>query len=428
MSYSTNELLLFITVLVIIFSLSNFLGFIFEKIKQPRVIGEILSGIFIGHTLLKNYFPDTFDYFFRDNPAVNYPIFAFKELGLLFLMFISGLELKRMKFLQNKNEIFILSGFGLLIPSISAFLILPYIDLSLIQGPKGDTEAISMIFIIATAVTSIPVISRILLDLNLLDTGFGRIVLSIALVEDLILYGLLNTLMGNHSHGNGSPLFFEYLGLPNQIKESYQFNILLTVLFFGFSFYFGPKILKIFIQIQKFLHPGSNALSLITIFFLSFISFAIFLGISPMFGALLAGIVFYDEKEKLKHTLDIIKKFSISTFIPLYFCIVGFQLDLINNLNIKLLLSFVFFSSFVKIFSIYSAGIFLKKSTGDSLILGIALNARGGPGIVLASITYSVGMINSEFYITLVLTAILTSLFAGTVLNKYRTRIALENG
>jgi Kef-type K+ transport system membrane component KefB len=96
---------------------------------------------------------------------------------------------------------------------------------------------------------------------------------------------------------------------------------------------------------------------------------------------------------------------------------VGLKLDLIRGLSLWMIAAFIFGSCVVKILSVSLAGRFAGFRGLDLINLAITTNARGGPGIVLASLAFDAGIISPKFYTTLVLAAILTSQMAGAWLD-----------
>ncbi|RSM83178.1 hypothetical protein DMH04_23870 [Kibdelosporangium aridum] len=157
-------------------------------------------------------------------------------------------------------------------------------------------------------------------------------------------------------------------------------------------------------------------------FLLGIVLICVLLGINPIFGAVLAGVATAradgDERDSLRrHEIDlawdVIKKFSLALFIPLYFATVGLQLDLVHHFAIPLFLGFLTFASVTKTASVWLGARLAGESNRLACHLAAALNARGGPGIVLATVTLSAGVINKNFFTILVLLSILTSQFSG---------------
>jgi Kef-type K+ transport system membrane component KefB len=142
------------------------------------------------------------------------------------------------------------------------------------------------------------------------------------------------------------------------------------------------------------------------------------LDISLVFAAFLAGFAVVHKKRQLfTEALDAIGKVSFAFFIPVYFAVVGLKLDLIRGVSLGMMLAFFAGTCIVKVCSVSLAGRFAGFRGLDLINLAITTNARGGPGIVLASVAFDAGIISSKFYTTLVVAAILTSQIAGAWLD-----------
>jgi Kef-type K+ transport system membrane component KefB len=142
------------------------------------------------------------------------------------------------------------------------------------------------------------------------------------------------------------------------------------------------------------------------------------LDVSLVFAAFLAGFAVVHKRRRLfAEALDAIGKVSFAFFIPVYFAIVGLKLDLIRGLSWWMIVTFVLGSCAVKILSVSLAGRFAGFRGLDLANLAITTNARGGPGIVLASVAFDAGIISPKFYTTLVIAAVLTSQVAGAWLD-----------
>jgi len=138
------------------------------------------------------------------------------------------------------------------------------------------------------------------------------------------------------------------------------------------------------------------------------------LDVSVVFAAFLAGFAVVHKRRKLfSEALDAIGKVSFAFFIPAYFAIVGLKLDLVRGLSWGMLIAFLVGSCAVKILSVSLAGRCAGFRGLDLINLSITTNARGGPGIVLASVAFDAGIISAQFYTTLVMAAVLTSQMAG---------------
>jgi Kef-type K+ transport system membrane component KefB len=191
-----------------------------------------------------------------------------------------------------------------------------------------------------------------------------------------------------------------------------KFMVMLLLL--PLALYTLPKVVRRAsesrINILKKASPGGYIL----IVCLFFSALASFLNVNVVFGAFLAGIAigrlpgqtFAQEKIHLK-------EIALSFFVPVYFAIVGMRIDLTHNLNLAVLSGILIFSTLLVISSTLLVARLLKLNMSSGLNLGMAMNAKGGPGIVLATVAVDGGIISSGLFTILVLFSLLTSLSAG---------------
>ena len=114
---------------------------------------------------------------------------------------------------------------------------------------------------------------------------------------------------------------------------------------------------------------------------------------------------------------------SFGFFIPVYFAIIGIKLDLIHHFDPLFFLGFLGFACVAKAASVYLGARLSRENRFVSASLAIAMNARGGPGIVLASTAFAAGIINETFFVSLVMLSVVTSLLAGSWLERVAVRL-----
>lgn len=152
---------------------------------------------------------------------------------------------------------------------------------------------------------------------------------------------------------------------------------------------------------------------------------ALALGLVPLYGAFVAGIgVAIANEGEIMPERNALAGVSFGFFIPVYFAIIGIQLDLIHHFDVPFFLGFLAFACVAKAASVYLGARLSGEDTFMSKSLAIAMNARGGPGIVLASTAYAAGIINETFFVSLVMLSVLTSLAAGLWLERVADRLA----
>jgi len=167
----------------------------------------------------------------------------------------------------------------------------------------------------------------------------------------------------------------------------------------------------------------SSPLAFQLVLLLALTTLAAFLGVSPIFGALVAGMLASDLRGEDEQARQTVHRFAFGFFIPLYFAIVGIRLDLVHHFEPVFFVVFLAFACLTKATSCYAGARLAGQGRRGAWNLAVALNARGGPGIVLASVALDAGIINEGFYTSLVMLALITSVLAGSWL-----QVALRRG
>lgn len=391
--------------LLVLLVASQLLGGLFQRLRQPRVIGEILGGLLCGPTVLGAISPHAHRALFNNSlPQQRSLTFVF-WLGLLLLMFCSGLEAQNVSSRSEWRTALWLTGTGTVLPLAFGWAVAANMDFGAFFGPRASATSFGLILAMAIAVTSIPVISKILFDLGLIRTGFARVVLTTAMIEDLLLWVLLSITLGITGRGHVTPLLLAR-------------GVLVTVAFCAFCLLLGHRIFD-GITGARWNPFSSSAEGMPVVFvFLVAVVVAHVLGVNPIFGAFLAGRIVGTSERIAPATRQQIVGFSFAMFIPIYFASVGLKLDLRHSFSPKAFLLILAFACAVKAGAAFVGATLSGQRVAQSVHLAVAMNARGGPGIVLATVAVDAKLINADFYAILVMLSLATSQLAGWWLSR----------
>jgi K+:H+ antiporter len=394
-------------------------GAMFARLRQPRVIGEIVGGLLLGPTLLGALAPGQQRWLFPADGPVSIVLGLLQQLGLLLLMFCSGMEIRSAFHRREGKTVASIFVTGTVLPFAAAVLLLLVVDERQFYGPAGNPTSFLLVFAVAMAVTSIPVISRIMYDLGILDTAFARVVLGVAVIEDILLYVILAIALGIVAETQGG-LF----GLPSAIglRAGSVWDVLYhaaaTLGILGLFLVLGGPVYKATSRLRSNLTRQRSPVAYQLVYMLAACLACMVLGVQPFFGAFVAGMVVGASEDGTGEAVEAIKSFSFAFFVPIYFAVVGLQLDLLHGFS-PLHFAFYFaLACLIKAFSVHVGARMAGESPASSWNLAVAMNARGGPGIVLASLAYAAGIVSQPFFAMLVMLAILTSLLAGSWLER----------
>jgi K+:H+ antiporter len=419
MTLQTTDVAHILMALAALLLAAHAMGSLFVRFRQPRSIGEVVGGLLLGLTVFGYLAPHAQSWLFPSTGATPTVLAAVNQLGLLLLLFITGVEIRRVFHRDERRTVGAVFLTGMIIPFVAGIGILQVVDLHRMWGPSGNTKSFLLVFAIAMAVTSIPVISRIMHDLGILDTTFARVVLGVAVLEDLVLYVVLAVAIGYAGARAGS-LF----GLPAALdiaggtNADMAYHVLATLAFLGVALVAGPPLYRwiggLKVNLIQRASPIGHQLSFMLLLTIA----ALGLGIEAFFGALVAGIVVGSTEKEPSEATMAVTSFALAFFIPIYFSMIGLGLDLLHGFSVVFFAGFLVAACAIKAASVFAGARLAGETPGSSVNLAVAMNARGGPGIVVASTAFAAGIISQPFYAVLVLLAIVTSLLAGAWLDR----------
>src|SRR5207248_3940389 len=317
---SNSELTAILFVLLLLIGLAQSLGYLFVKLRQPKVIGEILAGIVLGPALLARF------------PLISGPIATATNrgnildfvywLGLLLLMFLSGAETQQLFTREERREVGWLTIVGTGIPFALGLIFGPWLIRPALAGPNGNRLSLTIILAVGVAVTSVPVVSKIFADLKILHTRFARLVLGVAVLEDIVLWLALAVATAMAGKAALDPRAMSY-------------HVLATVAFFLLGLTLVPRIIKRINKARFNVLARNSPVAYALAVLLAYCAVAGALKVSLVFAAFLAGFAVVHKKRKLfAEALDAIGKVAFAFFIPAYFAIVGLKLDLIRGVSL----------------------------------------------------------------------------------------------
>jgi Kef-type K+ transport system membrane component KefB len=361
---------IFSIALALIFA--RFLGYLFDRFKQPAVIGEIIAGLLLGSFGLIILYGQQFTIFNLTIkiPELNFATPEFEllaELGILFLLFISGLEIRISRLRKvGKSSSFVAIG-GAIVPLFFGIIVGLFFSFTL-----QESIVIGLILI----ATSVGVTVRTLMDLHILNTDVGATVLGGAVIDDIFGIILLAFVLGIES-----PL---WIGIK-------------IVIFFLIFLYLGLKVIDKILDIGEKIHLPKAFLSISLSIFLIYSYFADNAGIAGIIGAFVAGILIGQTVRSRKIISDV-KTIGYGFFIPLFFVWIGSQI------NVSIFISIGFFAIIIIVVSIFGK------------IIGCGLGAKLAGLTNRESIEVGVSMIpRMELSLIIVTSFISNSILSGKV-------------
>jgi Kef-type K+ transport system membrane component KefB len=425
LSFADIDLARLLVALAVLLIAAHGVGSLFARLGQPPSIGEIVGGILLGPTALAAVSPAVQHWIFPDTGMSAAALGGVYQIGLRLLMF-AGVEELRGRLQPNAmRTVGLIASFGLILPFAAGLGLVAALGVKEFIGPAGNHTALVLVFGIAVAVTSIPVISRIMHDLDLLPTRFARIVLSAAVIEDIVLYVVLAVAVGLVQTTSSTAFGIPAALSLHTIAQNSVYHTIVAVIFLTVALTFGGRAYKALIAMRANVLARRSPVAFQLLWMLSLSAAALALGLVPLYGAFVAGIAVAvaDDSLAVRQDRNALAGISFGFFIPIYFALIGIQLDLIHHFNPLFFLEFLVFACTAKATCVYVGARLSRENRFVSWSLAVAMNARGGPGIVLASTAYAVGIVNETFFVSLVMLSVVTSLLAGSWLERIANRL-----
>ena len=382
----------FFTNLLILLVTAKVFGEIFERFKQPAMIGEILAGIILG--------PSLFDLIHATED-----IKVISELGIFLLVILAGLEINIDDILKSlKGKSLIISIMAFFIPLLSGFAVGYFFGLQMMT---------TMFVGLCIAITALPVSIRILMDLGKLNTDTGQKIISVAIFDDVAALTILGVLL-NIKDTNMSISAIALVSLISLLK------LIIFIALLAFSYYLIKKLSSKgnFLEntINKFLLLVKGKETLFATFFafiLLFSSVTEALGFHFIIGAFFASMLLNESilgKDNLKNIEKTTSSLAMGFLAPIFFASIGLEFNISSIHNIELLVAIVLVSYISKIIGGYFGSSLAGLSHKVSLVMGFGLNARGIMELVIANIAFKAGLIDNEIFSILVIMGVLTTI------------------
>ncbi len=379
-----------------------------RRLKQPAVIGEILAGIIIGPTVLGLVQPDWFNFLFPVGDVSGVVLAGLVQVAVVMLLFIAGLEVDLHIVLQQGKQSILTSMLGLVIPFMFGFTF-PYFFPEFFGIADGQEHLVFALFMgTAMAISALPVIVRILMDLNLFKSRMGLLVVASAMIDDVIGWLIFSVLISMISKDNHMPFIS---------------TLLLTVGFAAIMLTLGRGLLnRILPWINKNMAWPGGVLSLSLSLCFMGAAFTEYIGIHAIFGAFIVGVSLGDSKHFSERAKEIVHQFINNIFAPLFFVSIGLRVNFATNFDLLLTLIIIVIAFAGKIIG---SGLGTKLggfTWRESLAAAFGMNARGAMEIILGLVALENGLINEKVFVSLVIMALVTSMSSGPLM-KWMLRI-----
>jgi Kef-type K+ transport system membrane component KefB len=391
-----------LSVAVLLFS-ARLLGEICHRLRIPAVVGEILAGVLLGPSVLSGIFP-AFGELILPQTSTQLQLLELVGLfGVMFLLVVIGMETD-LALIRTRLRTAVGVGLGgLIVPFVSGLLVAELIPDELLADPSSR-QLFGLFLAVALALSAIPVLAKILADLGLMRREFGQTALAGGMIDDILGWTLLGIVTSLASAGR-----IDLMSLVSTIGA--------VLLFLTATILIARPVTRWSLKVvQDRMQSKDRILTLVVVLAFGWGAFSHYLHLEPILGAFAIGIIFGQTRRLPLEVSRQLESITYGVLAPIFLATAGLRLDIGGLLEpdlLRLTLILLGVAAAGKIIGAYAgARLVAKSGRREALAYGLALNARGVLGIIVASIGLSMGILSVEIYSMLVVVSVLTSLVA----------------
>lgn len=411
-----HDVLMFVIQVGILLLAARTLGEVAQRLGQPSVVGEILAGIILGPSLLSSLFPEFGNLMIPQNEVQGYLLETVSLLGAMFLMLITGLETDIKLIKRHARTAIGVSFGGITITFATGFLLGQYLPDFLVADPEN--RLIFELFVaVSMSISAIPVIAKVLMDLNLMRRDIGQTIIAAGMSDDTTGWILLSIVAGLAS---GEAVT---AGTVLQIIGS-------VVAFMLLSFTLGRWLVrKLLIFVQDEVESTDRLLTLVVIMMFIWGAITQALNLEAVLGAFVMGILFGMMPRLPESVIHNLESVALAIFAPIFFAVAGLKVNMLNLFEptlFSITLLVIVVATLGKVAGTYlGARVIGGKDHWSSLSFGAGLNARGAMEIIIATIGLNLGILAQDMFSIIVVMAMATSLMAPSALRWVLKRVEI---
>lgn len=409
-----DEVLQLVVQIALLLASARLLGGLAQRFNLPSVVGEILAGVVLGPSLLSSIFPVLGEWIVPRSAVQGFLLEAVALIGVMLLLIVTGLETD-LGLIRRKARTAVGVAVGGLVLPFAAGLALGYLIPDDLLTDPSQRAVFALFIATALSISAIPVLAKVLMDLDLMRRDIGQTLLAAGMIDDITgwtLLGVVTALASASALTSGTIL--QTVGM--------------VVLFLVATATVGTWLVDRGLALVQDHFRGHNRMfSLVVVLAFSWGAFSQALHLEPVLGAFAIGILFGRSPRLPTDTIRKLESVALGLFAPIFFAVAGLKVDVSAILEPGLLLltvAVVAVATFGKVVGAYAgARLLSSQDHWSSLAYGAGLNARGALEIIVATIGLSLGILNQTMFSIIVVMAIATSLMAPIALRFAVSRV-----
>ena len=391
----------FFIAITVVMLVARLVGMAFARIGQPRVMGEVLAGIALGPTVLGALAPDLQTALFPSDLIPYIGVVA--QLGLIFYMFLVGLEVDLSQIRGRVGQVAAISNVSVALPMMLGIAIaIPIYEL---VGPDDKFVAFALFMGVSMSITAFPVLARILVERRMLKRPVGVLVLACAAVDDVTAWFLIALATAIAVAGSGADVL-ETIGLA-------------VVFCVVMGFAIRPLLARVSTAYDEAgrVPGGWVALIFAGVLLSAYVTEEI--GIALIFGAFVMGLIMPRHAELTEDVTGRIEDFVVTLLLPLFFAFTGLRtnIGLLDRPELWLMtVALIVVAVVGKLFGAAIAARITGFDWRSSAVIGTLMNTRGLTELIVLNLALELGVISEALFAMLVLMALVTTFMAGPAL------------
>jgi len=415
---SHDDILQLLVQVAVLLLIARLLGELSLRFGQPAVVGEILAGILLGPSLLSGFVPFIEQWIIPQTPVAGYLLEIISLLGVMFLLLITGLEMDIGLIRQQARRAVGMAVGGLSFTLPIGFILGYYIIPDDLLGDPDNRFVFALFIATSMAIAAIPVVAKVLMDLNLTRRNIGQTLVAAAMIDDTTGWIMLSIVIGL---AGGAAVTLG--GVAESVFSVLAFLVIsLTV---------GQWLVgKSLTFVQNEINSRDKVLSLVVILMFIWGTVSQALHLEALIGAFVLGIIFSRIPSLDIRVIHKLESIALGIFAPIFFATAGLKVDIISLLEPRLILMtavVIGVAMFCKVVGVYTGSRLIGRTDHwTAVFFGFGLNARGSMEIIVATIGLSLGVLSQDMFSIIVVMAVTTSLIAPFALRWAAMRIKSE--
>ena len=419
---SEHRVLLFLLQVAVLLSMACICGEIMIRLGQPAVIGQLLAGILLGPSILGQLAPTVYVTLFPPESTQGYLLDIVSWLGVIFLLMLTGTETDIDLIKAQGRRAAATSAGGIILPFVLGFGVAFLLPESLLVLPNQRVILGAFIGTVFS-MSSVAIIAKVLMDMNLMRRNVGQIILASALGQDVIgcvILAVVAALASATSGGEDSGGMMALIKVPVGM-----------ILFVGLGATIGRAwVLNSLRWIQDRTSLDFASISFVAVLLLVCSAITQFIGVHVVLGAFAVGVIIAQSPLIGERVLHPIEAVTMGIFAPIFFAAAGLHVNLTLLLEPEMLLFTVLITLFAcigKIAGSMLGGYIIHMDRWESISVGFGTNARGAMGLIVGILGFSLGILTVNMFSMIVIMSLATTAMTPALLKISLRKVTLSS-